>query len=148
MRPAGHVVVGFDGSYLSDDALAYAFTTASQAHLALDILTAWDTAELVSYQLAPTIAEEVRATADHHRHELAAAAAAPWGEKYPDVDYTVHVTTDSPAQALIDRSRNATLVVIGSRGLGSVRGALVGSVSAHVLRHAHSPVAVIPPKHG
>jgi nucleotide-binding universal stress UspA family protein len=146
-RAAGHVVVGFDGSHLSDDALAYAFTTASQAHLPLDILIAWDTTELVSYQLAPAIAEEVRATAHHHRHELAAAAAAPWAEKYPDVEYTVHVTTDSPAQALIDRSRDAALLVIGSRGLGSVRGALVGSVSAHVLRHAHSPVAVIPPKH-
>ena len=55
------------------------------------------------------------------------------------------MTTKAPAQALIERSLHAALVVLGSRGLGSVRGALMGSVSAEVLRHAHSPVAVIRP---
>ena len=114
-------------------------------HLALDIVIAWDTEELATYQLVPTIAEEVRAAAAHHRHELAAAAAAPWSEKYPEVETHILVTTDTPAQALVDRSADADLVVVGSRGLGSLRGALMGSVSAEVLRHAHSPVAVIRP---
>ena len=147
-HPAIRVVVGFDGSHVSDDALAYAFAAASHRHLPLDIVIAWDTAELATYQLAPTIAEEVRAAAIHHRHELATTASAPWAEKYPDVESTVHVVTDLPAQALVDRSVDAALVVIGSRGLGSLRGALVGSVSAEVLRHAHSPVAVIRPTAG
>jgi len=146
--PASIVIVGFDGSHLSDDALAYAFAAASHRHLALDIVIAWDTEELATYQLVPTIAEEVRAAATHHRHELAAAAAAPWSEKYPDVETHILVTTDPPAQALVDRSTDAALVVVGSRGLGSVRGAFVGSVSAEVLRHAHSPVAVIRPTAG
>ena len=144
-RSAGRVVVGFDGSHLSDEALAYAFAAASHRHLALDIVIAWDTEELATYQLVPTIAEEVRAAAAHHRHELAAAAAAPWSEKYPEVETHILVTTDTPAQALVDRSADADLVVVGSRGLGSLRGALMGSVSAEVLRHAHSPVAVIRP---
>ena len=43
-RAAGHVVVGFDGSHLSDDALAYAFASASHGDRWLDILIAWDTA--------------------------------------------------------------------------------------------------------
>ncbi len=144
-RPARRVVVGFDGSHLSDDALEYAFAAASHRHLPLDIVIAWDLEELATYQLAPSIAEEVRAAANHHRQELAAAAAAPWSEKYPDVDTTIHVVTDVPAPALVDRSTDAALVVVGSRGLGSVRGALMGSVSADVLRHAHCPVAVIRP---
>ena len=55
------------------------------------------------------------------------------------------MVTDVPAKALVDRSADAALVVVGSRGLGSVRGALMGSVSADVLRHAHCPVAVIRP---
>jgi nucleotide-binding universal stress UspA family protein len=139
------VTVGFDGSHLSDDALAFAFAAASHRHLPLDIVIAWDTRELATYQLAPSIAEEVRASATHHRRELATTAAAPWAEKYPDVESTVHVVTDEPARALVDRSVDSALVVVGSRGLGSVRGALMGSVSAEVLRHAHSPVAVIRP---
>jgi nucleotide-binding universal stress UspA family protein len=143
--PATMVIVGFDGSHLSDDALAYAFAAASYRHLALHIVIAWDTEELATYQLVPTIAEEVRAAAAHHRRELAAAAAAPWSEKYPDVETHILVTTEPAAQALVDRSTDAALVVVGSRGLGSVRGAFMGSVSAEVLRHAHSPVAVIRP---
>ena len=144
-RTAERVVIGFDGSHLSDDALAFAFAAASHRHLPLDIVIAWDTEELATYQLAPAIAEEVRAAANHHRHELAAAAAAPWAEKYPDVETRIHVVTDVPAKALVDRSADVALVVVGSRGLGSVRGALMGSVSADVLRHAHCPVAVIRP---
>ena len=145
VRTAKRVVVGFDGSHLSDDALAFAFAAASHRHLPLDIVIAWDTQELATYQLAPPIAEEVRAAAGHHRRELAAAAASPWAEKYPDVETRIHVVTDVPAKALVDRSADAALVVVGSRGLGSVRGAFLGSVSANVLRHAHGPVAVIRP---
>jgi nucleotide-binding universal stress UspA family protein len=145
--PSNHVVVGFDGSHLSDDALAYAFAAASVRHRALDIVIAWDTEELATYQLVPTIAEEVRAAAAHHRQELA-AAAAPWAEKYPEVESHIQVVVDTPAQALIDRSYQADLVVVGSRGLGSVRGALLGSVSAEVLRHSHCPVAVVRPAAG
>lgn len=144
-RPASRVVVGFDGSHLSDDALAFAFAAASHRRLPLDIVIAWGTEALATYQLAPQIAEEVRAAANQHRRELAGAAAAPWAEKYPEVETTIHVTTDGPVEALVQRSADAALVVVGSRGLGNVRGALMGSVSANVLRHAHSPVAVIRP---
>ena len=143
--PSSRVVVGFDGSHLSGDALGYAYAAASRRHMDLDIVMAWDTDDLEPYQLVPTVAEEVRAATVHHRLELTAAAAAPWSEKYPDVKTHIDVTTKAPAQALIDRSLHAALVVLGSRGLGSVRGALMGSVSAEVLRHAHSPVAVIRP---
>ena len=62
-RTAERVVVGFDGSHLSDDALAFAFAAASHRHLPLDIVIAWDTEELATYQLAPAIADEVRAAA-------------------------------------------------------------------------------------
>ncbi|MDQ2723734.1 MAG: universal stress protein, partial [Actinomycetota bacterium] len=45
--------------------------------------------------------------------------------------------------ALIDRSGDARMVVLGSRGLGEVTGALLGSVTSALAHHAHSPVAVI-----
>jgi nucleotide-binding universal stress UspA family protein len=40
----------------------------------------------------------------------------------------------------------ADLIVIGSRGLGGVRRALMGSVSDSVVRHAHCPVLVVRPE--
>jgi nucleotide-binding universal stress UspA family protein len=40
----------------------------------------------------------------------------------------------------------AGLIVMGSRGLGGVRRALIGSVSDSVVRHAHCPVLVVRPE--
>ena len=40
----------------------------------------------------------------------------------------------------------AGLIVMGNRGLGGIRRALIGSVSDSVIRHAHCPVLVVRPK--
>jgi nucleotide-binding universal stress UspA family protein len=61
------------------------------------------------------------------------------------VEVRIHVTTDRAADSLIARSADAALVVVGSRGLGSVRGLLLGSVSGELLRHAESPVVIVRP---
>jgi hypothetical protein len=50
-----------------------------------------------------------------------------------------------PAQALIDESDGAELVVVGSHGRGGFTGMLLGSVSQAVLHHAACPVAVVHP---
>jgi nucleotide-binding universal stress UspA family protein len=44
---------------------------------------------------------------------------------------------------LLAEEIDADLVVMGSRGLGGVRRALVGSVSDSVVRHAHCPVLIV-----
>jgi nucleotide-binding universal stress UspA family protein len=139
------VVVGFDGSDLSMDALGYAFAAAAQRGLPLDVVTSWEPDLLSTYRLSPGVAEKTRAAAAAHQKEIAVSAASPWREKHPSVEVRIHVTTDSPAQSLIARSADAALVVVGSRGLGSVRGPLLGSVSGAVLRHAESPVVIVRP---
>lgn len=48
-----------------------------------------------------------------------------------------------PAQVLIDHSRNADLLVVGSRGLGGFKGLLLGSVAQHCIRWASCPVLVV-----
>jgi nucleotide-binding universal stress UspA family protein len=70
---------------------------------------------------------------------------AGWGEKYPDVRVQRVVTRDRPARALVDESRRAQLVVVGSRGRGAAAGLLLGSVSHAVLYRAHCSVAVVRP---
>jgi len=48
-------------------------------------------------------------------------------------------------RALVDETAGTGLLVLGSRGLGPIRRALLGSVSRHVLTRAHCPVIVCPP---
>jgi nucleotide-binding universal stress UspA family protein len=53
------------------------------------------------------------------------------------------VVEGHPAEALINASRCAELLVVGSHGHGSFSGMLLGSVSQHCLGHAHCPVTLI-----
>jgi nucleotide-binding universal stress UspA family protein len=54
------------------------------------------------------------------------------------------VIRGDPASVLIDSSAELDLLVLGSRAYGPLRHALLGSVSAHVMREAHCPVLVMP----
>jgi nucleotide-binding universal stress UspA family protein len=53
--------------------------------------------------------------------------------------------TGDPGRALVAETANTGLLVLGSHGRGPVRRALLGSVSAHVVREARCPVIVCPP---
>jgi nucleotide-binding universal stress UspA family protein len=66
-------------------------------------------------------------------------------EKYPKVKAEVRVASGDPAQLLVEASRNARLVVIGSRGRGGFAGLLLGSVGLHLLHHAQCAVLIARP---
>jgi len=63
----------------------------------------------------------------------------------PGVDCTTLVSIGEPADEIvaIAKSEQATLIVMGSRGLSPVRELLLGSVSDKVIRHAHCAVTVV-----
>ena len=66
--------------------------------------------------------------------------------KFPGVAVDTVVVMDGAARELVSRSDAAGLVVVGSRGRGTVTGPLLGSVSQAVLHHAACPVAVVRPE--
>ncbi|MGC4807441.1 universal stress protein [Micromonospora sp. DT233] len=130
----GRVLVGVDGSPTSLLALGFAMERAAQRGVPLQVVRAWEPA--ANGGLAPdnAVAAE-RAALDE--------PLARWRETYPDVEVTVDVVTGRPAGALVEASRDAQLVVVGTRGRGGLRGMLLGSVSQQLLQHAHCPVAVV-----
>ena len=65
------------------------------------------------------------------------------GEPQP-ASVTVHAVTGFPAKELIEASRHADLLVVGSRGAGGFAKLLLGSVSSQVVHHSHCPVVVVP----
>ncbi|WP_298460786.1 universal stress protein [uncultured Cellulomonas sp.] len=64
--------------------------------------------------------------------------------RHPGLDVTVELVLGGPADVLVDRSRTAALLVLGPRGRGAVRGTLLGSVSAEVVRRGAGTILLAP----
>jgi nucleotide-binding universal stress UspA family protein len=135
------VVVGIDGTADSAGALTFAFELASVQRRPLEIVHAAGEAWLFPAPdpVGPTRVEEI--TADWQL--LMAESVAGYGEKFPDVAYSSTVVQGSAAGALVEASAHASVVVVGARGRGTLRRALLGSVSRFVVEHSHCTVAVV-----
>lgn len=82
-------------------------------------------------------------THDREAAEVASRVVAAAGEPPPDLDVRVAALNGTPEFALIEASREADLVVVGSRGRGGFSGLLLGSTSIDLASHAHCPVAIV-----
>jgi nucleotide-binding universal stress UspA family protein len=138
----GAVVVGIDNSPHSATTLEYAFGYADRHGLPLRVMhvCVFGVAAGDPEPPYPVLAELARL-----RAEAACATeqrVAPWTEKYPEVDAAVQVVHGAVARELVEASRAAGLVVVGTRGHGGLAGLLFGSVSHALLRYAQSPVAL------
>lgn len=138
-RTEGPVVVGVDGSPLSEAAVGFAFDAAAVRGAPLLAVHAWN-----DTFLAPelTVAFDWDAIVEEERALLAERLAG-WGTKYPDVPVQRLVVNDYPARALVEHSVKAQLVVVGSHGRGGLTGLVLGSVSQALLHRAECPVAVV-----
>jgi len=141
----GHrrIVVGVDGSELSEAAVAWAMEEASVRHATLEAVTAWNRAE----SMPPTMVAAGLEASLPSTEEIALALSetlAGWREKFPDVAVTQRVVVGHPGQVLVEASRYADLVVVGTRGHGTAASLIIGSTSRAVLHHATCPVAVVP----
>ncbi len=134
---AGPVVVGVDGSPVSERALAFAFDAASVAGAPLLAVHAWDSDQAFD---GPVIG-----LADLKQIERAVLSErlAGWRDRYPDVVVDTTVIGERPADVLERLSKKARLMVVGSRGRNRLTGALLGSTSQHLIVHSACPVAVV-----
>ncbi|MGW4065164.1 universal stress protein [Amycolatopsis sp. NPDC004747] len=138
----GPVVVGVDGSPLSEAAIAWAFEEASLRNAPLVALYTWHDGDTAGLFSDGNVAFQGEAVQDSGRRLLAQRLAG-WQEKYPDVRVERRVEHDKPRSRLLSESHGAQLVVVGSRGRGGFTGLVLGSTSQALLHHASCPVMVV-----
>lgn len=132
------VVVGVDGSESGNRALRWAAAEARARGAALHLVHAWH----VPYLVAPMGAELVDAIEESGKAVLQVALADPALE---GLTTEGHLVCDGAAQAMMAKAEDASLVVVGSRGLGRFKRALLGSTSRQLAHHAPCPLVVVPP---
>jgi nucleotide-binding universal stress UspA family protein len=86
-------------------------------------------------------------TARLQAEALLEESLASFTDEYPYVCVDRVVIEGRPAQRLLEASRQAQLVVLGSRGRGGAAGAALGSISHTVLQASHVPVLIAPCRH-
>jgi cation-transporting ATPase F len=138
----GPIVVGVDGSPLSEAAIAWAFEEASIRSASLVALYTWHDGDTAGLFSDGNVAFQGEGLQDSGRRLLAQRLAG-WQEKYPDVQVERRVEHDKPRSRLLSASHGAQLVVVGSRGRGGFTGLVLGSTSQALLHHASCPVMVV-----
>lgn len=134
-RSQQHIIVGVDGSESSIDALREAAVLAKALGLPVEAVTTWEYP--LEYTPLPVWSPEKDAKSVQSLAINKAFLDAP-----PE-DLIMTTAPGSAARTLIELSKNARMLVLGSRGHGGFVGLLLGSVSAACAEHAHCPVLVV-----
>ena len=130
------VLVGIDGSPVSELATAIAFQEASLRGVELIAMHVWSDVDVNDFPAIDWPAMKPAA------EEILAERLAGWQERYPDVTVRRVVECDHPTYHLVKQSESAQLVVVGSHGRGGFAGMLLGAVSAALAHSARMPVIV------
>ena len=137
------IVVGVDGSDASKDALRWAVEDARARGAEVIALHAY-AVPVSAPDASPASPVDLPAlVADTHARaqQLAAEIVDEVVGNAVSVDVAPIAVEDEPAKALVDASRDADLIVVGSHGHG-LSGLFLGSVSLECAQHAACPVVI------
>ncbi|MCE7079018.1 universal stress protein [Streptomyces sp. ST2-7A] len=132
-----YITVGIDGSEAGRAAAAWGAEIAVRRGMPLRLVYAWG---IISAWEAPMDApQHLRMTAEEKLTATGDAIAA----AHPELEIRRESPPESPVPALLDRAMDSDLLVLGARGLGTIAGFLLGSVSHAVVARAECPVMVV-----
>jgi nucleotide-binding universal stress UspA family protein len=135
----GRIVVGVDGSKSSKAALGWAARLVPVVGGDIEAIIAWDFP--LSYGAAVGFPEGWRPDIDASK-VLTEALDDVFGAHRPP-GLVTSVRRGYTSAVLLDASRDAEMLIVGSRGHGGFTGLLLGSVSAACTEHARCPVLVV-----
>jgi len=145
MAEIKRIVVGVDGSNNSRAALEWAYDEAAHHGAILTVVNAWHPPSL---PMAPPYGhlppEDYESQPRTDALALLEQFTSELVPKSPAVDVRTSVVEGKhAAEVLIERSEEADLLVVGSRGHGGFVGMLLGSVTQHLVAHANCPVVIV-----
>jgi nucleotide-binding universal stress UspA family protein len=132
--------VGIDGSLASIGAMRWAARQASLTDSILDVVMTWDWPP--SHGWAMPLPFPTGYDPEGSVRKALDQAVAELRTSYPAIDITARVVHEHPAPLLVEGSKGADVLVLGSRGHGEFAGMLIGSVSEFCASNAHCPVLV------
>lgn len=147
-KGSGLIVVGVDSSEGAKAALRFALKEAKLRQATLRVVHTWQFG-YIGVSGIEGFSPVVGADLGDLRRTAEVALDAVMHEAAPDSDGIVierRVSEGAPATVLVDESRQADLLVVGSRGHGGFAGLLLGSVSQQCAHHAACPVVIVPAK--
>jgi len=136
---APRIVVGVDGSLGSTRALGWALDEARLRSASVEATYAWQYPPIGTFMMGPARGYDI---ASRDIIEAAKESAAKWA---PEVPFEADARCDGTVPALLDASREADLLVVGSQGHAGFKHALLGSVAHQCARHAKCAVVVTRP---
>ncbi len=134
----GRIVVGCDGSPSSSGALEWAARQAQLTGSSLQAIMTWEWPPSLGWSVP--VPDDFDPESDVQRALEEAVARV--RERHPDVTIETTVANGHPAPVLVEASKGADVLVVGSRGHGEFAGMLLGSVSEYCATRAHCPVLV------
>ena len=147
-KPANRIIVGVDGSPESKAALRWAARLAPTLGCTITAVTAWQFPVFVGLNpgvmnagMVPDFPELWHPEQDA-KQLLEASLLEVFADERP-AGLTLSVEHGQPASVLLDASKAATMLIVGSRGHGGFAGLLLGSVSSAVSEHSACPVLVV-----
>lgn len=141
----GPVVVGVDGSEVSQRATEMAFAEADARNCELIAVHTWMDMQVQASLAGLAAAQQQWDEVEHQQTDMLIDRLAPLVEQYPNVHVKKLITRDRPVRALTEASEGAQLLVVGSHGRGGFKGMLLGSTSRALLQSAPCPMMVVRP---
>ncbi|RSM85166.1 universal stress protein [Kibdelosporangium aridum] len=138
------IVAAVDGSDSAKRAVRWAAGEAIDRGLPLRLVNAWVMIAAYPPVLVPMAVSDVM---EREGRDWLNEAMRTAREAAPQVDVSAHLCRGPAAARLIEESKNAELIVLGSRGLGGFTGMLIGSVAVALGAHGHCPIVVVRGEH-
>ena len=140
---SGGILVGHDGSQESSQAVRWAADLACRLGCPVHVVRTWTLSSAPrpgswGMGYVPPLTEFEGAVLERLRGDIAALRLR------NDAEVTCHVLHGAPGRRLVESSKGAEMLVVGSRGIGGFRGLVLGSTAGQVIGHALCPVVVVP----